>query len=398
VRLDAVYITYWSLRDPLCLSQSMPLLRSLAGTGRQLGLITFEQAPWAVPPGEEKQTRRALAEEGIRWEPLRYHKRPRLVSTLFDIILGALRCHRLSLEEGVRVFHGRGTVAAAVAYGASRLRGARFFNDADGPLSEEYVDAEVWKRGSLAHRLTRWAEERFLQAADAVAVLTEHRREEVTGLTRGEVVVLPCGVDTAHFLADRAVGRSIRDKLGLKGVVLVYVGKAGGWYLTDAMLDFARVAARVMGQVSLLVLTTEDPRHFEEPARQRGLLCVARTATREEMPRYLSAADAGLSFVLPAPSKAACSPVKNGEYLACSLPIVTTTRIGDYSNLVARRKAGVVLESLDEPGYEKAAHALQELLADPSLGDRCRQAACAEVGLNEIVIPRYLEIYRGLLR
>jgi glycosyltransferase involved in cell wall biosynthesis len=397
VSLDAVYITYWSLRDPLCLSQSLPVLRSLAGKGRRLGLVTFEQAPWAMPPDEAKQTRRALAKEGIRWEPLHYHKRPLLMSTLFDVVCGLMRCLRLSLLEGVRVFHARGTVAAAVAYGASLVTGARFLNDADGPLSEEYVDAGVWKRGSLPHRLTSWAETRFLRTADAVAVLTERRREEVRGLTRGKLVVLPCGVDTAHFLPDPGAGKSIRDDLGLKGVVLVYVGKAGGWYLTDAMLDFAKVAAQVLGQVSILVLTTEDRVRFEDSARRRGLFCVVRSATRDEMPRYLSAGDSGLSFVLPAPSKTACSPVKNGEYLACGLPIVTTTAIGDYTSLVVRRRVGVVVESLDQSGYEKATRALRDVLTDPLHSARCRETACAEVGLNEIVIPRYLELYRGLL-
>jgi glycosyltransferase involved in cell wall biosynthesis len=270
-------------------------------------------------------------------------------------------------------------------------------NDADGPLSEEYVDAGVWKRGSLPHRVTRWAEKRFLRTADAVVVLTERRRDEIRGLIPGEVAVLPCGVDTAHFIRDLVKGRSIRDDLGLKGVVLVYVGKAGGWYLTDAMLDFARVSAKVLGQVSLLVLTNEDPRRFEELARQRGLFCAVRSATRDEVPRYLSAADVGLSFVLPAPSKTACSPVKNGEYLACGLPIVTTASIGDYTSLVARRRVGVVVERLDEAGYEQTAQALRDLLADPLLGARCRETACAEVGLSEVVIPRYLELYRGLL-
>jgi hypothetical protein len=101
--------------------------------------------------------------------------------------------------------------------------------------------------------------------------------------------------------------------------------------------------------------------------------------------------------VLPAPSKTACSPVKNGEYLACGLPIVTTTAIGDYTSLVVRRRVGVVVESLDQSGYEKATRALRDVLTDPLHSARCRETACAEVGLNEIVIPRYLELYRGLL-
>jgi glycosyltransferase involved in cell wall biosynthesis len=115
------------------------------------------------------------------------------------------------------------------------------------------------------------------------------------------------------------------------------------------------------------------------------------------MPAYLSAGDAGLSFVLPAPSKTACSPVKNGEYLACGLPVVTTPNIGDYSDLVARRHVGVVLDTLDPYGYRRGALALRDLLQDPSLRSRCREAARSEVGLHETVVPRYLRIYEGLL-
>ena len=50
-RLDSVYITYWSLLDPLCQSQSLPYLYALAGEGYRLGMITFEQPSWRMPPG-----------------------------------------------------------------------------------------------------------------------------------------------------------------------------------------------------------------------------------------------------------------------------------------------------------------------------------------------------------
>jgi hypothetical protein len=397
VRLHAVYVTYWSLRDPLCQSQSLPVVRALASRGWRMGLVSFEQGRYSPGPAEESGLRRGLEDEGILWIPLRYHKRPAVLSTLFDITRGTVRCVRLARSHRVRLFHGRGTVAAALAGTAAGLTGARFLNDADGPLSQEYVDAGVWKRGSVAHRMTRWAEARLLRTADAVAVLTERRRAEVRGLTREDPVVLPCAVDVQRFVASPEARETVRRELGLRGIVLVYAGKADGWYLTDAMLDFVRVAAGVLGEASLLVLTTEDTERFAAAARERGLHHAIRTASREQMSRYLSSADAGLSFVLPAPSKAACSPVKNGEYLACGLPIVTTAGIGDYSDLVARRRVGVVVESLDHRGYERAAKALRLLLADPLLGARCRETARIEVGLSEVVVPRYLDLYKGLL-
>lgn len=395
--LDSVYVTYWSLRDPLCESQSLPVLRSLARAGYRLGLVTYEQAPWAVPPGERARIADGLAAEGVTWTPLDYHKRPPLLSTLYDIAAGALHTAAVVKRSGARLVHGRASVPAAIARGAAWLSGRRFFDDADGPLSDEYVDAGVWKQGSLPHRLTRAVERHCLSHADQVAVLSSLRRDELRGLVKGEIEVLPCGVDTALFRFDAEARERLRSELDLRGTVLVYSGKAGGWYLTDPLLDFARAAATALGETTLLVLTTGDPHPFTAGAAARGLRCVVRSARREAMPGLLSAADAGLSFRLDSPSQRACSPIKNGEYLACGLPVVTTAGAGDYSALVARERVGVVVPAFDAPALRTAALALTALLGEPDLRQRCRAVALAEVGLNEIVVPRYLRLYEGLL-
>jgi glycosyltransferase involved in cell wall biosynthesis len=394
---DALYVAYWSLRDPLTQSQTLPVLRALAAGGRELGLVTYESPAWRMSAPEARAAREDLGAQGIRWIGLRYHKRPPVLATLYDIVRGVAVAAVLGRRWRVRLFHGRGSVASAVAYLAARLTGRLFFNDADGPLSEEYVDAGAWRRGSLGHRLTGWGERLFLRRADAVAVLTDRRREAVASSTTRSVVVLPCAVDTRQFAPDPDARARIRRDFGLSGMVFVYAGKSGGWYLTDAMLDFVAAARSVLGPLELLVLTTEGPAVFERGAADRGLRALVRRVNRVEMPAWLSAADVGLSFVLPAPSKTACSPIKNGEYLACGLPIVTTDEIGDYSALVKRDGVGVVLEGLDRPAYERAARALGTLLGDADLGARCRRAAIDHADLRELVVPRYERIYQSLL-
>jgi hypothetical protein len=163
------------------------------------------------------------------------------------------------------------------------------------------------------------------------------------------------------------------------------------------MLDFARAAGEALGPLTLLVLTTDPAERFAGGAAARGLRCVVRRASPDEMPAYLSAADAGLSFRMTAPSQRAASPIKNGEYLSCGLPVVTTPGAGDYSDLVARRGVGVVVEGLDSQAYEGAARRLEGLLGEPGIRERCRRAAVEEVGLREVVLPRYATIYEGLL-
>jgi glycosyltransferase involved in cell wall biosynthesis len=364
-----------------------------------MGLVTFEQAPFGVKATERSTVAAALAAEGIEWHPLTYHATPPVLSTAFDALTGFVRGLGLARSRGVRLFHSRGTVPAAPAWAAAGAARRLFFYDADGPLSEEYADAGVWAKDSLPYRLTRGCEGVFARSADRLAVLTSSRAQSLRALLGREVDVVPCAVETSHFVFDPAARARVRDQLGLSGTVLVYAGKWGGWYAVPEMLDFVAVARRALGDIRLLVLTRDPEERFASAAAERSLrdILTVRTATRDEMPGYLSAADVGLSFVTPFPSKTAASPVKNGEYLACGLPIVTTPRIGDYSALVARREVGVVLDDLDAPSFSKACAALPVLLADPGLRSRCREAAVGEVGLQEVVLPRYLRIYESLL-
>ncbi len=398
--LDAAYAVYWSLRDPLAQSQSLPVLTALAREGWRFGLVTFEQPQWRLAPEAARAERQRLAALGIDWRPHDYTKRPPVLSTAWDVWQGASTLATLAREGGARLLHARGSIPCAMAQAALLRCRAKLFADADGPLSEEYVDAGIWSAGSLPHRVAGHVEDRALRIADKVAVLTEVRRGEVAPLARGPVAVLPCGVDTGHFRPDPAARAARRAELGVPkgGRVLVYVGKAGGWYLSEEILDFAR-ELRDAGSHDwrLLVLTPDPPERFEVGARERGVPATVRRATRDEMPGWLSAADAAISFRKATPSQRASSPIKNGEYLSCGLPVVSTPGAGDYSELIERERVGVVVAGLDVPGYRSAARALEGLLAEPGLGERCRSVARTHAGLEEVVLPRYREIYRELL-
>jgi glycosyltransferase involved in cell wall biosynthesis len=372
------------------------VLRGLACRGWKTAAVTFEQERWAVKGPEREALKAELAKSGIVWLGLRYHRRPRLLATALDVAAGAIAASRIGRRLGARLYHGRGTVPGAMARIAARLSGARFFYDADGPLSQEYVEAGIWREGSLAQRLTAASEERCFRRADAVAVLTERRKREVAALCRAEPLVLPCAVDWQKFQPQPEARAQKRGALGLHGRVLVYAGKTGGRYLTDPIFELAAALTR-LGSVTVLVLTTQDPAPFTAAAASRGVHCVVARAEPREVPAYLSAADAGLLFLLSAPSQSACSPIKNGEYLACGLPVVTSAGIGDYSELVRRERVGVVVDDPTPAGIVEAANALDALLQDATLAARCRDLARRSVSLEDVVLPRYDSLYRHLL-
>ena len=399
MRLDSIYITYWSLQDPLCQSQSLPYLRALARDGYRIALMTFEQSRWRMAPEIEMQARDELARHGIEWFPLGYHKRPAVLSTLYDIAVGSLGVARLARKTKATVVHGRGSVPSAIAAIGAKLAGTRLFVDADGPLSQEYLDAGVWAEASLGHRIAAWGERRSLELADVVAVLTEHRRREVRDLLRDAkpVHVLPCAVDSDRFRPLPERRRALRDELGLRGTVFVYAGKPGGWYATDEMLAFVAAAKEVFDPLHLLVLSGEERSAFTEACERAGIPFVMRSVVPSQMPEYLSAADVGLCFLHPFPSKLSCSPIKLGEYLACGLPVVSTSGCGDYDALIGRESVGVVVPNSERDAYPRAARELQRLLSEQGLRERCRAAAVQALGLKEVVNPRYREIYRSLV-
>jgi glycosyltransferase involved in cell wall biosynthesis len=144
------------------------------------------------------------------------------------------------------------------------------------------------------------------------------------------------------------------------------------------------------------VLTREDPARFAELCQQAKVDLVTRSVVPAEVPSYLSASDVGLCFRHRFPSQLSCSPIKLAEYLACGLPVVSTSGCGDYDELIETKCIGTVIKSDGDEAYLTAARDIERLLAEETIGERCRFTARLSLGLKEVVAPRYSEIYRAL--
>src|SRR5436190_549502 len=79
----ALYLSYDGMCDPLGGSQVLPYLIGLAKLGHRISLISFEK------PERSADERTAIAQictkTGISWHPLAYHKRPPLLSSMYDV-------------------------------------------------------------------------------------------------------------------------------------------------------------------------------------------------------------------------------------------------------------------------------------------------------------------------
>src|SRR5436853_1541082 len=104
---STLYICYYGLHEPLVQTQVLPYLRELVAGGIEVYLLTFEPTKYLAKQGELEEWRTQLAEQGIHWFSLGYHKWPSLPATVYDIAIGAWMAARLIRRYKIDVLHAR---------------------------------------------------------------------------------------------------------------------------------------------------------------------------------------------------------------------------------------------------------------------------------------------------
>lgn len=404
-----LYVSYNSLIEPLGPTQIVPYVLALADSF-DLTVLSFDK-PVRTPEEDGREsaaTSNLLAARGVAWLRLRYHRSPSVPATLFDIACGVLRVLREHRRRPFHLLHARGYVPAAIACAVKACTGVPFLFDIRGLQAEEYVDAGLWAQGSVPFHLTKRVEQWILREADGINTLTEAVRPilcSFPGLRRRPVLppwtVIPTCVDLSHFRFDAAARHRIRASLGVdRRPVLVYSGSVGTWYQLDEMLDFYIAARTCWPGLFFLALVNRSPDAVVRALEARSVLPQDYTvmwARHEEVPAYLSAADAAVAFIRPSLSKQSSSPTKYAEYLSCGLPFAATAGVGDVDALLSGSNAGVLVSAHSYEAYCAAASRLREL-AERVDRVGCRALAEREFSVVSRAFPAYRDLYVRILQ
>ena len=414
--LKTLYVCYFGLREPLVQTQVLSYLREIKKDGTRVSILTFEPNPQGTwTPDEIKTEKEKLAAEGIEWNFLTYHKRPSAPATLYDVLCGAFFIWRKARREKLDVIHARVHTPAMMGALAKKFMAGRkpkLLFDIRGFFPEEYTDAGVWKEDGWLYKSVKRIEKWLLKEADGFVVLTERARgilfpesaENGFDAAGRPVEVIPCCVDLERFgAATEDSRREIRQKLNIGDrFALVYVGSFGGWYLTQETADFYGALKQRKPDAFALILTQSKPEMIEPLLRARGYTdkdFFIQKVKPSEIPLYLSAADAAVSFIKPCYSKQASSPTKNAEYLACGLPLIVNGGVGDTTELTEADGTGVVIENFSPEGYRNALEKLDKMLEDKAaLAEKCRASARKRFDLFTVGGERYRRLYRNLLQ
>ncbi len=397
-----LYITYDGLLDPLGQSQVQPYLRWLGRAGVRMRVLSFEK-PERLDRLTVARTRSELAACGVAWTALRYHSRPAAPATAWDILRGVIVGLWLALLLRADTVHVRSYIAALIALPIIAFPRRRFLFDMRGFWADEKVEGGAWHAGGAMYRLFKRLESVFLGRADAVVVLSERGAALVRtllppGRSRVPVAVIPTCTDLELFRPDEMPLPAMAERRGLN---LVYLGSLGTWYLPVEMLRFFGALLEKYPESGFRFISGAPEDELKAAVAESGLTpqAAARVSLgplpRESVPAALARADFSIFFIRPSFSKQASCATKFGESMACGVPVLINSGIGDHDTHVETGRVGLVLEDLSPDSFHRALESIPTLLADPGLRLRCRALAENLFSL-ERAGQTYLELYGEL--
>ena len=218
------------------------------------------------------------------------------------------------------------------------------------------ISAEVSlrNRGILARKILQLLERSAIRRSDKLCAVTNALKEKIGIVNRRkDVKVIPSCADLQNFCFSETSRNTIRANIGIEknDIVIAYCGSASAWQKFDETLVLLVNLVRCRKEIYGLILSQNAvyAAHKLEkyPDIQNKIFVFS--VTRAEVCNYLSAGDIGLLLRDNIPVNHVASPIKAAEYLACGLAIGISKNIGDVTNKIIERNAGIVLEgNIDE--------------------------------------------------
>ena len=298
-----------------------------------------------------------------------YTKRPPLLSTIWDVRKMKWKSKKIHKKHQVDMVHCRSYNSALVALSFKKKYRIPFLFDMRGFWADERVDGKIWNLNNpiyrVVYRFFKKKEVEFLEMSDHIISLTSAGKAEISTWnvlhnSDDKILVIPCCVDTVKFSQDVVTEiekQKIRANLGINEhqYVLGYVGSIGTWYMLEEMLIFFKRFTKNKEMPLFLFVTKESPDLIRNTALKLGVdsnRIKIVSALHHEMPSYMSLFTCAIFFILPAYSKKASSPTKQGELMSMGIPIICNDGVGDTADLIRKYNAGSVIPSEEILTYD----------------------------------------------
>jgi glycosyltransferase involved in cell wall biosynthesis len=392
------------MTDPLGQSQVIPYLTGLSKLGYDFTILSCEKSENYLL--QKKEIKNLLRSFGIRWEPIAYHKKPPVFSTIYDIIQLYKKAKKLHSQSAFDMVHTRPGIPALVGLKMKTRFGIKFLNDIRELYADSRADGHIWNLENFfykkIYRFFKQQESAAVTKSDGIVCLTYAAEKIIKSWPEYKLSiplqVIPCSVDLNlfnpfHF--DEEFKKRLRADLHIKEneFIVSYLGSVGSWYLIDEMIRFFKIISDHNKNAKFLFITPNAKAELLRLANKFKLdekKIIVKKATRKEVPALLSLSKFAVFFIKPSYSKQSSSPTKHGEIMAMGIPVITNQGVGDVEEIVTKYDSGVVLKELNDNEFHKAA----AFISSESFSDtNCIRHAAKEFYDLKSATEKYKTIY-----
>ena len=379
-----LFVSYDGMTDPLGQSQVLPYIREITKANYEYTLISFEKSDRYIKFYDAIS--KICLESNINWQPIRYADKIPIVSTIWNVFRLQRKVFKLHNKKPFDLFHSRSHIPSLIAQKLQKTQNVPYVFDMRGFWADERVDGGVWNLSNPIFKkiftFFKTKEIEFIEEANAIVSLTQNGKNEIyswqhlestpTNLKNKilDIEVIPCCVDTNLFNHQNTNKNNIYTlkkelKINDENFVLGYVGSIGTWYMLPEMLDFFKVLKDRLPNAIFLFITNEPAEKIKAVASSKNINTsdiIVTSCLHAEVPTYISLFTVSIYFILPAYSKKASSPTKQGELMAMGIPIICNANVGDADKIISETNSGWVVNNFEQQEYESIT---QKIISQP---------------------------------
>jgi len=398
--MNTLYISYDGLLDNLGQSQILPYIFGVRNLSKNFYIISFEKKPF--DPIEIEKIKNILLKENIHWIILKFSHSKSVISKLSDIASLYLSLIKILVFRKIHIIHARGLPAASTSLFFKRFFKFKLIFDFRGLWADERVTKGGWDLTKPFHKFQynffKSRESKLFLNAEKIVVLTQKVLEDIKEKNNVDIskfTVIPCAADYSLFKIDESIKKISLD-IPNDALVVGYLGSIGPMYYFREFTQLIRSLNKKCIQAYGLIITADTDLATQILAEQNAVFSknfIIRKASRAEVPRYLNYMDALAAFYTDAYSVISVSPTKIGEALACGIPIICNSGIGDTDSIIQEFGLGVVLEDLTQQSIKKFIDVTNFPISKDRL--KLREDSRKVFGLEKALLS-YRSIYKDL--
>lgn len=379
-RKKIILYLYNSIYDPVIKGNIMLYITEIAKSQEyEFHIITYEQKQFELSDKEKNEIKESFAEIGIYW----YHFKFTFGNVIFkgfDFLKSFFLIFYLRSFKGCKSIISLGSIVGGIAFVVAKILRLKLYLYQYEPHSEYALDGNMWTKQSMGYTIVHKLEYLSARYAKVISTGTHHMIDRLDQWRiRAKVYKIPSVVNEDRFNFNTKERNAKRNTLNLsaKTHLIIYPGKFGDLYYTEEIGVLFKYIFDHIDNCFFVVLTLTDEQLASKTLREAGLpeeSYLITSATYEEMPSYLYAADLGVVAVPPLPSKKFCSNIKVGEYLCSGLPYIICRGISEDDEFAENNNVGVVLEDFSISSVEKKIGEISEYLIEDRqlMAKKCR--------------------------